>query len=312
MEHLLVLREKHGSVFATQLPDGRVVPWKPLSVGEFLEFDATFRRGVYSSAYLEHEIFDKCVLDEYLKTNKDEQKAGTISLIVSHIMMVSGPSSLEEIGNMLALKRLEASGIIYQLAGVIIQAFPGYTMEDILSMDYQTLMLRVAQAEDKLVRTGMLQEPLTLERNQPTASPGIRPDTSKMLQNYYEQQGIQDGPVPPPAPLRSTGQTVITAGDVNEHASLLTGHAMTDRIVVEHQMVQETASIYTDYLEQIRKGEKVTPKTHQQRVAEAKQRMQANKKAFAEAMAKKRKEEEEQRRALEEQLKKRATRRRRR
>ena len=314
MEHLLVLREKYGAVFATQLPDGRVVPWKPLTIGEFLEFDSTFRREVYPPAFLENLIFDKCVLDDYLKANKDEQKAGTISLIVNHIMEISGPTSIEEVASMLALKRLEASGVIYQLAGVIMQAFQGYKMEDILAMDYQTLMLRVAQAEDKLIRTGMLQEPLSLEGNQPDPiKPRARQDTSRMLEEYYKQQGIQHRNInAPPAPLTSSDQTVITTGDVEEHASLLTGHERVDRIVVEHNMVKETAGIYKDYLEQMRQGDKVTPKSHQQRVAEAKLRAGANKKAYAEALAKKREETEAERKILEAQIKKRATRRRRR
>lgn len=278
MEHLLVLREKHGPVYATQLADGRVVPWRPLSIGEFLEYDNTFRRGVYPQAYLEDEIFNKCVLDKYLAENPPGNKAGDITTVVSGIMLISGPTSLQEMQNLLMMKRLESSGIIHQIVSVITRAYPAYTPDAVYNMDYQSLMLRFAQAENKLLEQGMITEQMSLEPLGQSEGQEQPQNTNQMLEKYYEQQGAthpSSEPLYPPLPPRSLVQTIVSDSDM---AGMSMGADMEDKSMLETKMVNEAADIYGDYLEQIRKGEKLRIKTPAEREAEARVRMEENKK----------------------------------
>lgn len=291
MHTLSTLRGRYGSkVFVTYLPDGMQVPWRPLDIGEYLDFQNTLATGQYARAYIEDEIFRKCVLDEGLIAKLDKLKAGTVSTVTATIMAYSGPQNSDELNFALNFSRQTSDQVLHHMVPLICQAFPAYKPEEVYAMDYETFMMRLAQSERKLLQLGQLQEPISFsdssQEEQPKKTPNI---PIKELRDVWEEQ--RDGPRQPPKPkpvpkpLRPTaGQTIITAQDAAEHTLAYTGHEMEDRILLEHDMVKETSPIYKEYQEQAARGEKVRIKSVEERLAEAKVRMAENERKYKEAM----------------------------
>ena len=276
------IREEHGVGFATELPDGRAIPWSLLSIGDYLYYDRLLKSGQYPQAYIEDEIFRKCVKSEYFRDKIGELKAGTVSNVATAIMSYSGPHTIDELNYVLDLKRLVASEIIHDIVGVICQSFPAYKPEDVYDMDYDTLMFRLAQAESKLLRTGMIQERITFHvptpegEEQPAQEKGKNTD---LLERFYEQEGIVDPytkstpkptvrPTPRP-PSSKPKQTIISTDDIKEHQMQYSGHEQDDRMLLEHDMVKNTAKYYKGYLDQLQKDGKITFKTDKERTEAA-------------------------------------------
>ena len=294
MERLSTLRGRYGSkVFVTYLPDGIQVPWRPLDIGEFLDFQNTLGTEQYSRVFIEDEIFSKCVLDPALVTSIDKLKAGTVSTVSATIMAYSGPQDADELNLAIDFSRRLASQVLHQMVPVVCQAFPAYKPEDIYNMDYETFMMRLAMAENKLMSSGQLAEPISFSAEGKEApridrSAGVK---DKVLKDLWEDR--QDPPpVQPikPKPKRKVthtpqqADTIITAHDEAEHTMAYTGHEMEDKILLEHDMVKNTSPIYQEYADQLARGEKVKIKTVEERLAEAKVRMEANKARYQEAM----------------------------
>lgn len=306
MEQLSTLRGRFGSkVFVTYLPDGVQVPWRPLDIGEFLDFQNTLATGQYARAFIEDEIFRKCVLDSALVSNIDRLKAGTVSTVTATIMAYSGPQDAEELNFAIDFSRQLSSQVLHQMVPVICQAFPAYTPEVVYNMDYETFMMRLAMAESRLIATGQLAEPISFSApgDQPQRRSGADRVQDKTLKSLWEEQSTPPvtPPVAPPVkpkPKRRVTHTpqqpdtVITTQDVAEHTIAYTGHEMEDRILLEHDMVKSTSPVYKDYQEQIARGEKVRIKSVKERLAEAKIRMDRNKARYDEAMKHKNKQHE--------------------
>ena len=179
-------------------------------------------------------------------------------------------------------------------------AFP-YKPEEVYEMDYHTLMMRAAQAERKLSFAGLMETPLHFEtigssaEQQQTEQEKKRKhleDSQDMINKYYEQQGIKvsdsvrearkaarkellDTSTLPPIPESTGEQTIITKSDMMEHEAVLTGHDQD--IVHKMKATDETAQIYTDYLDQLKKGDSLKIMTPEERKAAAEERMEANK-----------------------------------
>lgn len=309
-EQLLYLREEHGDVFATKLPTGQIIPWHPLSIGEFIRYQDTFTIGSHPPAYLENEIFKKCVLDLALVNNIDNIKAGIVSTVVATILVYSGPQSVDDLNQVLEFSRTNAVKIVHDLASFICQAFPAYKPEDIYDMDYTTLMLRTAMAEKKMLQTGFISEPLNLEQSGVTANKQVqeqqkreqkREESSKLLDKYYEQQGIKvpdsvkkarqdmrekiiDHPKPPPLSIASEKRTIITKADVMEHQAVLTGHEKD--IVSQVKSTDDTAQVYDGYIKDLREGKELRILTDEERLAAAHERMDRNRLANLERQKK--------------------------
>lgn len=327
--HPAYLRELYGGLFATVLPDGQEIVWRPLTVGEFVEYDRLIKIGYYPLAYIENEVFIKCVQNKFLVDKINELPAGIVSTVSATILQYSGPHTIDELHYLLNLNRKTTQEVVHQIVGYICQGFPAYKPEDVYAMNYETLMLRLAQAEDKMARLGILKEPITFfdpnekpkekEKEEPKKKP-----TDDLLQKFYEQQGIVDpktgktpvaAPKPAPRPVHSPPpskkQTVVTTDDIKEHQFAYTGHEVEDRILLEHDMVKNTSGIYKDYLDQLQKGGKIEFKTNEQRIAEAKERMKKNQEIIAKIDAKRSEEEKKlqetitQKQASKKELKKR-------
>lgn len=291
MNRLLSLREDFGELYATTLPNDEVVPWRPLSIGEYLKYDKLFKKQEMPQAYIENEVFSLCVLDKSRISNINIQLAGTISTVVSTIMDYSGPQSTSELNQLLDNNRIEADNIIHELVGFITLAFPAYKPEDIYEMDYELLLLRTAQAERKLLTQGFITEPLSFGIPEETIAPPIK-SSSELHEQYYEQQGIKfseekkqkqkdlrekilDHPAPPPVPSQSMETTVISKSDIMEHRTVMSGHDLD--VGSSSKETKELTDIYSTYIDQMREGKELKILTPEERIKAAKVRMEANK-----------------------------------
>lgn len=306
MKDLVQLRKIYGSVYLTILPDGTKVPWKPLSVQEFLEYESLRELNAYPIGCLEDEIFKKCVLDSSLVDVMDDLKAGIVSAVAATIMAHSGPQGVEDLTVFMNINRMAMQGIIHKFVRMVCWAFPGYKPEDVYAMDYVTLMQRVALAEEKLLEAGLIGERLTFSvASDQQQSPQQRPrvDSKELFERQQRQRQMPNIPAPAPG-FSGIKQTIITGQEIVEHNAAYTGHEQTDKILLEHKMVEDTAGIYQDYVQQMKDGKKVTIPSHEERLRAAKLRVRQNALKYKEEMAKnaeanKKDQEEELKKLLE-------------
>lgn len=300
MQDLLYLREEYGECFVTELPNGQVVPWQLLTVSEYLKFDRLAKSGQYPHPVIENEIFKAAVLDAAFVKNIDTQLAGTIKTVAEDIMFFSGPNSTEDLQQALEYSRHQANSVLNELMTSILLAFPAYTPEDVENMDYETVMIRFAMAETKLLAQNFIQEPFSFGDTK-AETPVVQDDNDGMksqierrelLDDFYAGQGInvpdsikekraamRDGIVeperkPPIPDMKRMEQVPITAADVAEHEVFLTGHDQDHTNKVKS--TQETAKVYDDYLDQMAKDGKLTIKSPEERIRIAKERSEKN------------------------------------
>ncbi len=301
------LREIYGSVFVTEAPDGMIIPWKPLSLGDFLEYDSQFKHGITEHSVLENEIFCKCVTDSILVRNIHLQKAGTISLVVRSIMEHSGPTTINEMNNIMNHYRDIANQPIHQLVTVICRAFPGYTPDDIYQMDFHKMALRLAQAENKLITLGLMTEPIQIlppgaeEQVQQQEKPKLKIDPKKLKEAFDLQETQPMSKIIKKARAEGAKKLDLSKG-VEEEELDLGSTVDGEQFVVStgmmaaglevgdddlaRQMKKDAKSIYGDYLKM---GNKVKMKTQEERIQEAHKRMEANKRKNIQAAQKRKK-----------------------
>jgi hypothetical protein len=289
------LREIHGSVFVTETPDGLIVPWRPLSFGEFLEYEAAFKGGLIAPASLEDEIWKKCVTDPILQKNIALQKAGTVTTVVRSIMENSGPQSINNFNDVLNYYRGIALQPVHAVATVICRAFPGYTPDDIYDMDFHKMSLRLAQAEAKLMALGLMQEPIIFmspeeEQEGPKERPQIKVDPKKLKEAFDLQETqpmhkrIEKAKAQGKKKLdlsKEMEEEDIDLGSTTngEEFVVSTGMMMAGLELGDEnegrQLKRDAKELYPDYLKM---GNKVKIKSVEERIQEAHARMEANKK----------------------------------
>ena len=300
---------KRKPPFLTILPDGLEVPWKPLTVGEYLKLISD---PYLSFDELEDIIFSKCVLDEYLVNKIDTIKAGIIPTVVSGILANSVPNNLQESQMLLDYYRVQVDkNYLEELVLTILLAFPAYKPEDVYELDLQDLMYRLALAERKLLITGMLQKPFNLfdpekakkaNKSKPKMDPHDFKKQWEKSQRWSEiRPGFSEMPdYSPPVPEYAGEKTVIRKEDTPP-AELVTSGTETDAGLLQEKMVRETIPFYSDYLEMVKKGDKITPekiKSPAQREKEAKERVEVSKKELAKQLAQQRKKETQEQKRI--------------
>jgi hypothetical protein len=163
------VRHQYGDVYITTFPDGRIVPWKTLSIGDFIYYDQQITRCVMPPAVLEDEVFRKCVQDQSVIDGIYDTPAGVITTVVQNIWEYSGPSTPEKLQSDFEEARSIMKGtrasLIHECANMIATGF-NYTLEQVYEMNYETFLLRLAQAESKMLTMGAIQEPFTFHTNQ--------------------------------------------------------------------------------------------------------------------------------------------------
>jgi hypothetical protein len=250
------VRFQYGRVYVTSFPDGLSVPWRPLTVQEYIEYSKDTERGVYLPVYIEDEMFQKCVVDESLRSLSGSLKAGVISTVAVNIWQISGPTSVEAFNEDLETAREQinqsAVTVIHELVQLITLAFP-YTPEQIYQMDYETFVSRVIQAENKLLQTGMIQEPIRM--SQKGKQPRKRP--LRDLKKVFEQQQRQEAPVPSEKTedwWKKTDHGIDFGTEGKEQEVFgVHGHDKLDLHIAQDKMVKEAQVQYADVLEKLRK-----------------------------------------------------------
>lgn len=305
MKQLHEVREEYGGVYVTRFPDGLLVPWKPLSVGDYIKYTHDHNRHFILSSRLEDEIFRKCVVDDSLVRQLPFLKAGVITTVVLNIWQYSGPSDISSFNHDLDVARaiLNADGTraIHDLVQVITLAFP-YKPEEVYEMEYETFLLRLAQSEKKLLELGAIKEPISMkdtsqEQKRPSpldefikgeAAAKPKVDAKKL---WDQQQGLipPDEPVKGPArqlwerhqqqvkhaPLKKRKQVQIhgkqwwkdspvleakmnhnidfQTESAEMHVLAATSHEKVDAHIDRVKMVQDTAWVYKDLIEAMKK-----------------------------------------------------------
>jgi hypothetical protein len=165
MHPLFETRQLHGDVYVTCISKDIKIPWRPLSLGDYLKYVRDYSRQVIPPSILEDEIFKSCVVDKTFIRQMPFMKAGIISTVVQNIWEASGPGGIDEFNQDLETARMslfsDGTRVLQDLVQLITMAFP-YKPEEIYAMDYETFLLRVAQAEKKLLEMGMIQEPVDI------------------------------------------------------------------------------------------------------------------------------------------------------
>lgn len=212
------LRDRYGSNYVTVISEDIVVPWSPLSIGDFITYDERIRRGDISLAVLEDEIFTKCVIDNDAKWMINTLPAGTVTTVVQNIMETSGPMGIEQFNTLLDQKRVEAASPLHQMVSLVCRAFPGYKPEDVYTMKYDIFILRLAQAEDTLLRMHLIEKPIRLlDPEVEEEKPKFNKVTPPELRALWEKQNTQrTEPVPQPPPPEKKQKTKPPAKSVNK------------------------------------------------------------------------------------------------
>lgn len=286
------LREQYGSVYITELPDGQLIPWNPLSLKDFINYTNDFQRGFVTTQTLENEIFCKCAVDEFTVKNINKQKAGTISTVVGHILQESGIStdSLLLLNNHLNQARIEFQNNPYhEMINLICVAFPAYKPEDVYSLKFETFKLRFVQAEYHLLKIGYITEPLSIinkdenSESQPNF-PKKEPIDLKAAFEANELQKQKERKIPKNkqiikediAPTQrnkiKNGKLIITKEEMSAKTAI---GDMDEAPFMEHQMLEDAAVIYRNYLEDAKAGKEVIIKTPEQRLQEKKMKDKA-------------------------------------
>ena len=285
------LRERYGSVFVLELPDGLIVPFSLLSLSDFFTYSKALSSNITPSWVVENEIFTKCVKDEVLIDNIYQQKAGTPTTVASTILQYSAPNSQEELSYFLNYNRSVVDNVLYRLINIICLAY-SYTPDDLLKKDVQEIFFIFALAERKLLETGMLSEPVGFE-SQTARKPRKRPkvDLSKLSEEYRQQEEEwnirklhQQGVKTPGTTVENETPSFNDRGENGE--TIISGRQLmyeadTDPTFdspIEAQMMEDAKLIFGDYLEALKKGEKIKIKSEEERVAEAQKRLEENRK----------------------------------
>ena len=276
--NLSELRSLHGTCYITQTSDGQFIPWKPLSIGEWLKYKDAFGTNLYAPAVLENEIFKLCVLDPFIVKHIDKQKAGTVTTIVNNIITQSGPQNVNEFNGHLNYARNLAQQPIHQIVSIICQIFSAYKPEEVYALDYETLMLRLAQAEERMFKMGLKTEPFELRDesgkfSQKAGRKNKRFDSDKLKEAFEQlkntnipknkQKVIED--ITPTAQSKVKNNSIIVTKEEMATNYAIGGHA-DDIFDAEQQMLKDAALLYKDYLEDVKSGKPVKIKSVEERI----------------------------------------------
>ncbi len=153
-------------VYLSIIPDTDYsIPWIPLSIKEFIEYSTLIEKKSVPFVILENEIFSHCVIEQFYIDHIDKLPAGIISSVVEHIWQHSGPNEIDSFNNDLDIARNlitnGPSSVLHEMVSLITTAFP-YKPEEVYAMDYEVFLTRLIQAESKLMKNGLLTEPIQL------------------------------------------------------------------------------------------------------------------------------------------------------
>jgi hypothetical protein len=273
-------RRRYGDNWLTVFPDGLEIPWRQLTLQEFLDYDDLFRSGRYTAVEVEDEIFQLAVLESLYTDNLDILPAGIVSVVVAQILYVSGPSSPEQIGNDLNIARTQVQDFISSAVTLICSVYPAYKPDEVFNLKYDVFMRRLAMAEKRLLELGILREPLTVELAQPDGTvqaqqpPQELPSQKKRREILEAQRKKIDSKLKDLNEDTKHPEGVITQDKMRDSGLTFVPDLSNDprdyelnKLKTEKakkEAVQGLEAIYPEYFKMMKEGKKLTPDTIQQ------------------------------------------------
>jgi hypothetical protein len=270
---LFEVRHKHGSTYVTVLDDHTMVPWRTLSIEEYIRYEQDLFRGVIPQSRIEDEIFRLCVQDEAYVRRMNYSKAGLVSTVVQNIWDYSSYTDLDTLNNDINEARMllqsGPSRVLHECVQIVCRVFP-YTPDQVYAMDYRTLLFRVAQAEDQLMKAGM-KEPISfiaLDTNKKTKKKKFMDLNPKVDAKEIWDRQVATRKKPTPSPVATPDKwwkvsPVLEAPhghniDFNleraEHDTFgVHGHDKHDLHINRAKMLQDTIPIYADLIAELQK-----------------------------------------------------------
>lgn len=271
-EQIVNHRKVYGDNWLTVFPDGLEIPWRQLSLQEFLQYDDLFRSGRYTTVEIEDEIFSLAVLQGLLVENIDLLPAGIVTTVVSQILTVSGPQSPEQMSEDLNIARSSVQDFFSSAVTLICSVFPAYKPEDIFQLSYETVMKRLAMAEKRLLELGVIAEPISVlnQNNTTDVQQMIRPEPpsvrrkKELLEARQKEMEAKLTKLNPDTPTSSSNSTVITKQQMSTRFDTDTGHELQDKVLWQHDALQGLEFIYPEYFKLMKEGKKITPQVIQE------------------------------------------------
>lgn len=161
MNPVLRVRQEFGGVYVTIFSDDLIVPWKPLCLRDYIEYQESLSAGFISESILHDEIFKKCVVDKTLIRQFNTLPAGIVTSVAYCILQFSGPT--ESVLSDLETARDKYNSPLYRnfsdLIHLITLAFP-YTPHQLMKLQYEDFLMLTLMAEEKALRLGLIKEPI--------------------------------------------------------------------------------------------------------------------------------------------------------
>lgn len=253
------LREKYGPCYFTVLENDKI-PWRILSLGDFISYDSQLNEGRIPASIIENEIFLKCVLDEFYIINLDKLNAGVVTTVAKNILAVSGPTSSQDIDQDLNVSRYNTRTFIHDGAGLICQTFPAYKISDILALQYKEYCDLLMMAEKRLLDIGFLKEPIA----------AISASQQVEKSQTHKTQPVQFKDLNPPGqkvikkePPKEQNKDFVVKGSSRvleqEMQMSLNGHDQQDLALWKKDALEGLDLIYPELFKKMKDGEKITP-----------------------------------------------------
>jgi hypothetical protein len=277
-EKIVGYRRRYGDNWLTVFPNNLEIPWRQLTLQEFLDYDDLFRSGRYTAVEIEDEIFCTAVLEPIYPNNLDILPAGIVSVVVAQILYVSGPTSPEQISNDLNIARTQVQDFISSAVTLICSVYPAYKPEEVFNLKYDIFMKRLAMAEKRLLELGILREPLVIESassDQAVASEQQELPSQRKRRELLEAQRRKIE-----SKLQDLNQNtkhpegVITHNQMSDTALSFVPDLSNDprdyelnKLKTEQakkEALQGLEAIYPEYFKIMKEGKKLTPETIQQ------------------------------------------------
>lgn len=279
-------RKRYGSNWLTIINEEIQIPWRVLSLEEFLRFNDLRNAGFYTDVELEDEIFLLCVLEPVYTENIDILPAGIISVVAGQIFQLSGPQTPEQLAEDLNVARSLVQDFISSAITVICSVFPGYTPETLYALPYEVFMKRLALAEKRLIELGYIKEPLQVigpendsrevragpqrelpsEKRKKEILEEKKKELERKLKNLNEQVDDKS---------KASGGTVITRKQMSTNLETDTGHDLQDKALWQHDAIQGLEFIYPEYFKMMKEGKKITPEVIQATKGKNKEEVEA-------------------------------------
>lgn len=272
-ENIVGLRRRYGDHWATSFPNDLNIPWRQLTLQEFIDFQNQLASGKYTLADIEDEIFCLTVLDKTFTTNIDILPAGMVSSVVAQVLQVSGSGIPEQISADLNLAREQVGSFFYSAVTLICSVFPAYKPEDVLSLNYDVFLMRLAMAEARLLELGVFAEPLNILHRGVVEEPQIQelPSQRKKRELLEKQREAIEGKLKKLNPDTTTKLPEgVISSDVMRDVSLSfvpdlsndpQDHAINQMKInkTKAEAMQGLEHIYPEYFKLLKEGKKITP-----------------------------------------------------